>query len=75
MYNLDLLTFGAGPHAGIVLTFPSLAADKQLFRPTGAGAFSSANVVPGIGFSPDRILQARRFSYGGTRRYRLDVNF
>ncbi len=38
-------------------------------------AFSPANVVPGIGFSPDRMLQARLFSYGDTQRYRLGVNF
>jgi hypothetical protein len=38
-------------------------------------AFSPANVVPGIGFSPDRMLQARLFSYGDAQRYRLGVNF
>ena len=37
-------------------------------------AFSPANVVPGISFSPDRMLQARLFSYGDTQRYRLGVN-
>jgi catalase len=31
-------------------------------------------VVPGIGFSPDRLLQGRLFSYGDTQRYRLGVN-
>jgi catalase len=31
--------------------------------------------VPGIGFSPDRMLQGRLFSYGDTQRYRLGVNF
>jgi catalase len=38
-------------------------------------AFSPANVVPGIGFSPDKMLQARLFSYGDAQRYRLGVNF
>jgi catalase len=38
-------------------------------------AFSPANVVPGIGFSPDKVLQGRLFSYGDTQRYRLGVNF
>src|SRR6201993_4903445 len=38
-------------------------------------AFSPANVVPGIGFSPDKMLQARLFSYGDTQRYRLGINF
>jgi catalase len=30
--------------------------------------------VPGIGFSPDRLLQGRLFSYGDTQRYRLGIN-
>ena len=34
-------------------------------------AMNPANVVPGIGFSPDRMLQGRLFSYGDTQRYRL----
>ena len=37
-------------------------------------AFSPANVVPGIGFSPDRMLQGRLFGYGDAHRYRLGVN-
>lgn len=37
-------------------------------------AFSPANVVPGIGFSPDKMLQGRLFSYGDAHRYRLGVN-
>ena len=31
-------------------------------------------MVPGIGFSPDRLLQGRLFSYGDTHRYRLGIN-
>ncbi|MBN3737535.1 MULTISPECIES: catalase [Burkholderia] len=38
-------------------------------------AFSPANIIPGIGYSPDRMLQARLFSYGDAQRYRLGVNF
>ena len=34
-------------------------------------AFSPSNIVPGIGFSPDRMLQARIFSYAAAHRYRL----
>ena len=45
------------------------------FAEVEQAAFSPANVVPGIGFSPDRMLQARLFSYGDTQRYRLGVNF
>jgi catalase len=44
------------------------------FADVEQAAFSPANVVPGIGFSPDRLLQGRLFSYGDTQRYRLGVN-
>ncbi len=37
-------------------------------------AFNPASVVPGIGFSPDRMLQGRLFAYGDAQRYRLGVN-
>ena len=37
-------------------------------------AFTPANVVPGISFSPDKMLQGRLFSYGDAQRYRLGVN-
>jgi catalase len=37
-------------------------------------AFNPANIVPGIGFSPDKMLQGRLFSYSDTQRYRLGVN-
>ena len=37
-------------------------------------AFNPANTVPGISFSPDRMLQGRLFSYGDAQRYRLGVN-
>ena len=45
------------------------------FAEVEQAAFSPANVVPGIGFSPDKVLQGRLFSYGDTQRYRLGVNF
>jgi catalase len=32
------------------------------------------HIVPGIGFSPDKMLQGRLFSYGDAQRYRLGVN-
>ena len=38
-------------------------------------AFAPTNIVPGIGFSPDKMLQGRLFSYGDTQRYRLGVNY
>ena len=34
-------------------------------------AFSPSNIVPGIGFSPDKMLQARIFSYADAHRHRL----
>ncbi|MEK7456347.1 MAG: catalase [Pseudomonadota bacterium] len=45
------------------------------FAEVEQAAFSPANIVPGIGFSPDRMLQARLFSYADTQRHRLGVNF
>jgi len=44
------------------------------FAEVEQAAFSPANIVPGIGFSPDKMLQARLFSYGDAQRYRLGVN-
>jgi catalase len=44
------------------------------FADVEQAAFSPANIVPGIGFSPDRMLQARLFSYGDAQRHRLGVN-
>ena len=48
---------------------------ENYFADVEQSAFSPANVVPGIGFSPDKMLQGRLFSYGDTQRYRLGVNF
>ena len=45
------------------------------FAEVEQSAFGPSNVVPGISFSPDRMLQARLFSYNDTVRYRLGVNF
>jgi catalase len=47
---------------------------ENVFADVEQAAFSPANIVPGIGFSPDRMLQARLFSYGDAARYRLGVN-
>jgi catalase len=38
-------------------------------------AFAPSSVVPGLGFSPDRMLQGRLFSYADAHRYRLGVNY
>jgi catalase len=47
---------------------------QNVFAEVEQAAFSPSNVVPGIGFSPDRMLQARLFAYGDAARYRLGVN-
>lgn len=44
------------------------------FADVEQAAFNPAHIVPGIGFSPDKMLQARLFSYGDAQRYRLGVN-
>jgi len=38
-------------------------------------AFSPSNVIPGIGFSPDKMLQARIFAYADAHRYRLGTHY
>ena len=47
---------------------------ENYFAEVEQSAFNPANVVPGISFSPDRMLQGRLFSYGDTQRYRLGIN-
>lgn len=44
------------------------------FRDVEQAAFNPGSIVPGIGFSPDKMLQGRLFSYGDAQRYRLGVN-
>ncbi|MCO6394979.1 MULTISPECIES: catalase [Corynebacterium] len=38
-------------------------------------ALDPANLVPGIGLSPDRMLQARVFAYADQQRYRIGANY
>ncbi|MGF7184305.1 catalase [Desulfitispora alkaliphila] len=47
---------------------------ENYFAEVEQAAFNPANVVSGIGFSPDKMLQGRLFSYGDAQRYRLGVN-
>lgn len=47
---------------------------ENYFAEVEQSAFNPTNIVPGIGFSPDKMLQGRLFSYGDTQRYRLGVN-
>ena len=47
---------------------------ENYFAEVEQAAFNPANVIPGISFSPDKMLQGRLFSYGDAQRYRLGVN-
>lgn len=47
---------------------------ENYFADVEQAAFNPAHIVPGISFSPDRMLQGRLFSYGDAQRYRLGVN-
>lgn len=47
---------------------------ENYFAEVEQSAFNPANIVEGIGFSPDKMLQGRLFSYGDAQRYRLGVN-
>jgi catalase len=48
---------------------------ENYFAEVEQSAFSPANFVPGIGASPDKMLQGRLFSYHDTHRHRLGPNF
>lgn len=38
-------------------------------------AFSPSNIIPGIGFSPDKMLQSRIFAYADAHRHRLGTHY
>lgn len=44
------------------------------FAEVEQAAFAPSNIVPGIEFSPDKMLQGRLFAYPDAQRYRLGVN-
>ncbi len=48
---------------------------KNYFNEVEQVAFSPSNIVPGIGFSPDKMLQGRIFSYPDAQRYRIGTNY
>ena len=48
---------------------------ENYFAEVEQSAFSPGNVVPGISFSPCKMLQARVFAYADAHRYRLGANF
>ncbi len=45
------------------------------FAETEQSAFSPSNLIPGIGVSPDKMLQARIFTYPDAHRYRVGANY
>lgn len=47
---------------------------RNYYADVEQASFTPANLVPGIGVSPDRMLQSRLFAYGDAARYRLGVN-
>ncbi|MBF0498231.1 MAG: catalase [Deltaproteobacteria bacterium] len=67
------------PHAD----FPPITVGRMVlnrnplnyFAEVEQSAFSPANFVPGIGPSPDKMLQGRLFSYHDTHLHRLGPNF
>jgi hypothetical protein len=48
---------------------------ENYFAEIEQSAFSPSNIVPGIGFSPDKMLQARIFSYADAHRYRIGTHY
>ena len=48
---------------------------QNYFSQIEQASFEPSNVVPGIWFSPDKMLQGRIFSYGDTHRHRIGVNY
>ena len=48
---------------------------ENYFAEVEQSAFSPSNVVPGIGASPDKMLQARLFAYPDAHRYRIGANY
>ncbi|MFD4193215.1 catalase [Amycolatopsis thermoflava] len=48
---------------------------SNYFAEIEQAAFSPANMVPGIGPSPDKMLQGRLFAYPDAHRYRIGANF
>jgi len=48
---------------------------QNYFAEVEQSSFSPSNVVPGIGFSPDKMLAARVFSYADAHRYRVGTHY
>lgn len=48
---------------------------EHYFAEIEQASFSPSNIVPGIGFSPDKMLQGRLFSYADAHRYRVGTHY
>jgi catalase len=48
---------------------------ENYFAQIEQAAFAPSNLVPGIGTSPDKMLQGRLFSYPDAQRYRIGPNY
>ncbi|WHS27296.1 catalase [Auritidibacter ignavus] len=48
---------------------------ENFFAQIEQAAFSPANMVPGMGMSPDKMLLGRNFAYADAQRYRIGTNF
>lgn len=48
---------------------------ENFFSEIELSSFEPSNVVPGIGFSPDKMLLGRVFSYADAHRYRIGTNY
>jgi catalase len=48
---------------------------QNYFQQIEQASFSPSNVVPGVSWSPDKMLQARVFSYADAHRYRVGTHY
>ncbi len=48
---------------------------QNYFAEVEQAAFEPGNLPPGLGASPDKMLQARLLSYADTHRYRIGINY
>ena len=67
------------PHADYpLIPFAELTLNRNpqnYFADIEQAAFEPSSIVPGIGFSPDKMLQARIFAYADAHRYRIGTNY
>ena len=48
---------------------------ENYFAEVEQAAYAPSNIVPGISYSPDKMLQARVFAYADAHRYRLGTHY